>query len=85
MNRTNLPGRIRLANLPIVSYARSGRVRGGMGPREILSSERGQAMTEYAIVFCLAVIPLAAFITPLRIAITNYLRGLYFFISLPIF
>jgi len=85
MSRTNESKRIRLAKAPVVSYALRGRGRGRMGLRGILASERGQAMTEYAIVFSLAVIPLAAFITPLRIAITNYLRAIYFFISLPIF
>ncbi len=76
---------IRLAISKQMSYGSSSRWREAREVMRMLASEKGQAMTEYIIVFCLAVIPLAAFITPLRIAIHNYLQGIYFIISLPLF
>ena len=77
--------RRRLANLERMTYGSSPRGPMARPADRMLASEKGQAMTEYIIVFCLAVIPLAAFITPLRIAIRNYLQGIYFTISVPLF
>lgn len=45
---------------------------------------RGQAMTEYLVVLTGAVLALLVIIVPFRTAIASYLRGIYFFVGLPI-
>jgi Flp pilus assembly pilin Flp len=46
--------------------------------------QAGQAMTEYVVILSLAVLGLIVVLMPLRVAIGNYLRGIYFVVGLPI-
>ena len=48
------------------------------------SDQRGQAMMEYILTVIVCVAPLLIFWSILLIAMRNYIKGVYFFASLPI-
>jgi hypothetical protein len=75
---------IRLANVTSSFYGALRGARRKVKAHEVLSDQRGQAMTEYLIV-TVFLIPMVVFITPLRIAVQSYLKVIYFMISLSIF
>ncbi|MGH7821624.1 MAG: hypothetical protein ACREQ9_17810 [Candidatus Binatia bacterium] len=53
------------------------------GLRDKLSSESGQGMTEYIIVFVSLLVPLFALLEISRNAITRYMTGVYSYLSFP--
>jgi len=78
---------LRLAELATLCrfYGAPRRMRRGISQEQpLLVGQRGQAITEYLIVFVLAVIPLLGFTTPLRLILRAYLRDIYFVIGLSV-
>jgi hypothetical protein len=81
------PRRLQAIHLASVTSLFYGALRGArrkVKAHEVLTDQRGQAMTEYLIV-TVFLIPMVVFVTPLRIAVQSYLKVIYFMISLSIF
>jgi hypothetical protein len=67
---------MRLAKRGAVSYSEP-----TMRPER--AGERGQAMTEYVVLLFCCMLGLLALLTPMANAIQNYMRSIYFCVSLP--